>query len=291
VWEQAVLPAAARRATLVYCPANLGPVVSRRNVLVIHDVASLRQPEWYSPAYAAYQRRLLPLLARRARRMITVSEFSRRELGDVLGVDPAKVAVVPNGVDGGVFSPDVDAAAARAVYGLTRPYALVVGTRIARKNGAALGAARERLGELGIELVQAGSGRSYMQPGAEPPARQLGYVDESLLPGLYAGAELLLMPSLYEGFGLPCIEAMACGTPVVASDRGALPETCGDAALLVDPEDGAAVADAAAIAVSDAVRREELVEAGRRRAAELTWDAAARRTDAVIDALLEPGHA
>jgi glycosyltransferase involved in cell wall biosynthesis len=290
LWEQAVLPAAARGATVVYCPANLAPVASRRNVLVIHDVAALRQPEWYSPAYAAYQRRLLPLLVRRARQVIAVSEFSRRELAAVLGVDPANVAVVPNGVDGDVFSPDADPAPARARYGLRGPYALAVGTRIARKNAAALGSARERLGELGIELVQAGSGRSYMEPGAEPPARRLGYVDESLLPGLYAGAELLLMPSLYEGFGLPCIEAMACGTPVVASDRGALPETCGAAALLVDPDDADAVASAAAVAVSDAARREELVAAGLRRAAELTWDAAARRTDAIIDGLLEPEH-
>jgi glycosyltransferase involved in cell wall biosynthesis len=115
-------------------------------------------------------------------------------------------------------------------------------------------------------------------------------VDDALLPGLYAGAELVLMPSLYEGFGLPCLEAMACGTPVVAADRGALPETCGGAALLVDPDDGDALAGAAEIAATDGRRRAELVDAGLRRSAELTWDRAARATDDLIGGLLEPAH-
>jgi glycosyltransferase involved in cell wall biosynthesis len=101
---------------------------------------------------------------------------------------------------------------------------------------------------------------------------------------------VVLMPSLYEGFGLPCLEAMACGTPVVASDRGALPETCAGAALLVDPEDGEAVAAAAASVVGDDALRGRLVEAGLARAAELTWDRAARRTDAVIERLLSAGR-
>jgi glycosyltransferase involved in cell wall biosynthesis len=290
VWEQAALPIAARGAALLYCPANLAPLASRRTVLVIHDVAALRRPQWYSRSYAAYQRRVLPALARRARQVVTVSEFSRGELAAVLDLDPRELAVVPNGVDPSVFSPDADPSRARAAYGLDTPYALVVGTRIARKNAAALRAAQTRLRELGVELVLAGSGRSYMRAGADPPGRPIGYVDDALLPGLYGGAELLLMPSLYEGFGLPCLEAMACGTPVVAADRGALPETCGGAALLVDPDDGDALADAAAVAATDDGRRTELIEAGHRRSAELTWDRAARATDDLIDGLLEPDH-
>jgi glycosyltransferase involved in cell wall biosynthesis len=129
-----------------------------------------------------------------------------------------------------------------------------------------------------------------MRAGEEAPGRAIGYVDDALLPGLYAGAELLLMPSLYEGFGLTCLEAMACGTPVVASDRGALPETCAGAALLADPEDPDALATAAVTAASDATRRRELADAGLRRAAELTWDRSALATDALIDRVLEPGH-
>ena len=111
-------------------------------------------------------------------------------------------------------------------------------------------------------------------------------MDDELLPGLYAGAQALLMPSLYEGFGLPCLEAMASGVPVVASDRGALPETCGGAALLIDPDDPDALAAAAMTAASDGERRPELIEAGLQRAATLTWERAAADTDALFDRLL-----
>jgi glycosyltransferase involved in cell wall biosynthesis len=290
LWEQAALPLAARDAALLYCPANLAPLASRRTVVVIHDVAALRHPEWYSTAYAAYQRRVVPAIARRAAQVVTVSEFSRGELAAVLGLDPGEVAVIPNGVDSNAFSPEADPGPARAGLGLNGPYALAVGTRIARKNVAALRTAGRRLADLGVELVLAGSGRSYMQAGEEPQARALGYVDDGLLPGLYTGAELVLMPSLYEGFGLPCLEAMACGTVVVAADRGALPETCGDAAILVDPDDPEALADAAVTATSDAGRQAQLREAGLRRAGQLSWDRAARATDELIDGLLERRH-
>src|SRR4051795_381125 len=135
LWEQSVLPLA--RGRLLYSPASLAPGASRRNVVVIHDVAALRHPEWYSKPYVAWQRALLPRISRRARLVITVSGFSRREIQDVLGVD---ATVIPNGVDHR-FKP-----------GPKKDYALVVGSKIARKNLAALDG-------LGMEVVAAGSGR------------------------------------------------------------------------------------------------------------------------------------
>jgi glycosyltransferase involved in cell wall biosynthesis len=300
LWEQAVLPLAARRARLILSPANLAPLAAgARNVIVIHDVAALRRPEAYGSLYVAYQRRLLPALARRARRVVTVSQFARGEILELLGPPPERVEVVPNGVDAR-FSPDADPGPARARHGLTRPYVLTVGTRSARKNLGALGESGRRLGQRGIELVAAGSGRGYLR-GGEPKlagrdpsgadggaTRPLGYVDDDLLPGLYAGALALAVPSLHEGFGLPCLEAMACGVPVVAARRGALPETCGDAAVLVEP-DPEALAEGLLRVVEDSALRERLVTSGRERAAAFTWERTAELTDVLIGRALADG--
>jgi glycosyltransferase involved in cell wall biosynthesis len=280
VWEQAVLPVQARRCELVYSPANLAPVLSRRNVLVVHDVAALRHPDAYSRLYVAYQRRMLPRLARQARVLITVSEFSKRELVEVLGAAPERVTVIPEGVDER-FSAAADPVAAAARYGLAGPYVLALGTVSERKNLAALEPAARALHARGVELVLAGSDRAYLRS-SPVPIRRLGYVAEEHLPGLYAGASAFAMPSRYEGFGLPCLEAMACGTPVVAAASGALPETVGDAGLLVEAGDGDAFAAALTSAACDEDVSAGLAKAGRRRAAAFPWSRTAALTDAAI---------
>jgi glycosyltransferase involved in cell wall biosynthesis len=268
-WEQGVLPALARRAPLLVNPANLAPVAFPRNLVVLHDLAALREPGWYSPLYVRWQRTIAPLVARRARVVVTVSAFSRAELADLLGVD---AVVVPGGVDER-FRPDAEP------YAHPRPYVLTVASRTARKNLAALADTAARLRRLGVDLLAAGGGRPQFAAEAPVPGvTVLGHVDDADLPGLYAGAQAFVLPSLYEGFGLTVLEAMACGAPVVAADRGALPETVGDAGVLVDPLDPPAIAAAVERALGDP----RLRAAGPARAAAFTWDAAARRMDALV---------
>jgi len=282
VWEQALLPFA--RGALLYCPANLAPLASRRNVVVIHDAAALRHPEAYSRVYVEYQRRMLPAIAAGARLVITVSEFSRGELVELLGLSAERVVVIGEGVSER-FCQGLDPGPARRAYGLKRPYVLALGTVSARKNLPALEPAARALERLGIELVLAGSDRGYLR-GTAPELRRLGYVADEQLPGLYAGALALVMPSLHEGFGLPCLEAMAAGIPVVAAASGALPETCGGAALLVSPSDPGELSQAVLAAATDEHVRARLIADGLRNAAGRTWRRTAELTDAAIEPLL-----
>jgi glycosyltransferase involved in cell wall biosynthesis len=291
-WEQAALPALAARADapLLLNPANLAPLAFPRNVVVIHDAAALREPRWYSRLYVAWQRALLPALARRAVHLVTVSQFSRHELIDLLDADPAKITVIPGGVDER-FRPDADPGPARAALALHRPYVLTVASRTARKNLAALDEAARRLAPEGVELVAAGGDRPQFRredglggarggPGAG--VRFLGRVPDEHLPGLYAGASAFVLPSLYEGFGLTALEAMASGVPVVVSDRGGLPEVVGDAGALIDPEDHRAIAEATLRAVGGGAGVAREAAAARERARAFTWAATVERIDALL---------
>jgi glycosyltransferase involved in cell wall biosynthesis len=278
-WEQGLLPAQARRAKALLNPANLAPVAFPRNVIVIHDAAALRNPAWYSSLYAAWQARVLPAVARRALHVVTVSEFSRREIVDLLGVPVERVSVVPGGV-GPSFTPEARTAAERE-----RPYVLCVASATARKNLAALGPAAAALGAEGVDVVVAGGGRpQFAAETGLDGLTLLGHVDDADLPGLYAGARAFVLPSLHEGFGLTAIEAMACGTPVVATRAGALPETTGGAARLVEP-DPESIRDGLLSVVTDDHERARLRAAGLQRARAFTWERTVRELDALLSAV------
>jgi glycosyltransferase involved in cell wall biosynthesis len=282
-WEQLALPLRARAvgARIVLNPANLAPLAWPGNVVVMHDAVALTHPEWFSTAYATWHGRLVPAIARRARRLVTVSSFSRDELAEATGV---VAEVVPGGVDER-FAPDADAVATRRALGLERPYVVCVGGDSPRKNYAALGEVARALAPRGVEMVTAGTWRAHHGPRSSLEAvRALGYVDEALLPGLFRGAEAFVLPSRHEGFGLTCLEAMACGTPVVATAVGALPETVGEAGVLVDPGSDGALADAVEALLDDPGRCERLAAAGRERAARFSWARTAHEMDALLAA-------
>ncbi len=287
LWEQSVIPvrAARARADLIFSPANLAPLAWPRNVVIVHDAAVFRRPGAYSSAYLAWHRRLGANSARRALAVVTVSEFSKLELIDVIGLDPAAVHVIAGGV-GERFTTEGDSARVTTRLGLRRRYALTVGTADERKNLAALSVAARRLRSIGVDLVRAGDARPHFsQPAAVDGVRSLGYIDDDDLPGLYRGASAFVLVSLYEGLGLPCLEAMASGVPVVAADRAALPETCGDAAILVAPEDDQAIAQALERVLDDEPTRARLRAAGLRRAASFSWDRAASELDSLLAGL------
>lgn len=282
-WEQLALPVAARRSELLLSPANLAPLAGPGNVVVIHDAAPFHDPAWQGPVYRSWHRFLVPRIARRARLVIVPSEYVRSELVGLLGLDAARVRAIPPGVDARFADPPAPEALLRRL-GLERPYVLAVGTDSPRKNLGLLDRVAPALESVGLLVAIAGSARSYL-PRSEPGAvRRLGYVADADLPALYAGAAAFAMPSLYEGFGLPCVEAMAAGTPVVSADRAALPEACGGAALLVDPDDPDAFV--AALAEAAGPERSRLAEAGRARAAGLRWARSAELVDGAIDDVL-----
>lgn len=262
-------------------------------VATIHDLSFEHLPETFKRRSRVQLRLTVRRTARRAAHVIAPSEFTRRDLIESYGLDPARVSVVPLAA-GPQFRPVEDAAEVarvRALYGIGGEYVLAVGSIQPRKNLARLVRAyadlrRERGRSNLPQLVLVGKQawlygetlRAVEASGARESIVLTGYVSEGHLPALYTGALCFAYPSFFEGFGLPPLEAMRCGAPVLAGDRTSLPEVVGDAGLLVDPFDTAALARALARLVDDAQLRETLRERGLRRARSFDWRDTARMT-------------
>lgn len=318
LWTHARLSAelALHPPDVLFVPAHvlpLGVLLRRRmrTVVTIHDMGYMRFPESHTPAQRRYLRLSTRWSAHVASQLIAISNTTRADLMRYAGAPPEKIRVIHHGVSPR-FQPVEDQdliAATQAKYGIRPPYFLYVGTIQPRKNLARLleafaSAARDwGLGTGSIapnpasriphpQLVLAGkhgwlTGEIERQStqifGPDSPAvRFTGYIADQDLPTLLSGALAFVFPSLYEGFGMPLLEAMACGTPVLASATSALPEIAGDAALLIDPEDTAAIADGLARLMSDAVLRADLRARGLARAAQFTWERCAEETLRVL---------
>jgi len=295
LWEQLLLPRALHAHELLWSPANTGPVAVENQVVTLHDVSPLDHPEWFRGAFASLYRRLLPQVTRRARRIITSSRFSRERIVETCGVPEDRVAVVVPGVDAARFRPPSTAASneVRVRHGLPERYLLAVGSRSQRKNVAVLVTAWRSLRvhdrELGLVLVgdATHTARGEVSAWGDAGIRRLGRIPDADLPALYGAAAVFVYPSLYEGFGLPVLEAMACGTPVVASCRTSVPEAVGGAGKLFDPTEPDELAAVLERLLNDAVDRRDLRSAGLRRARALTWE---RTADGVLGVLAAEGR-
>lgn len=259
------------RSAVVHRMGLALPPARAPEIVTVHDTVAWRFPDEGRPEpFAAAE-------VKRARAVISVSQFAADDVAERLGVD--HVHAIPNGVDERFFGAIPLDAASLATLGVAGPYALHAGGSTMRKNLEGLADAWRlvRAARPDVTLVLAGppSAKRDRLFGPLGGTVRVGRVDDATLAGLMAGAAAVVVPSLYEGFGLPALEAMAVGVPVVATNRSSLPEVCGDAATLVEP-DGAAIADGLVHALSGAADVAAAVARGRERAAAFTWEASAR---------------
>lgn len=273
-WEQFVLPAKLDANSSLWSPANTGPLGVRQQALTIHDLSPLEHPEWFRKGFATWYRLFLPWLARRVRRILVPSEYVKQKVIKHLGA--REVTVIPNGVDHSIFHPT-----ARQRIEMPGRYVLFVGTLEPRKNLNVLLDTWEGLSAdfKGTWLVIAGaSGKVFRSVKVSSDIERVcfpGYVDDEALAGLYANASVFVLPSREEGFGLPALEAMACGAPVIVSDGGALPEVVGEAGVVFSLSEPTGLSDALRNCLSDADLRLRLREQGLERAMKFPWQTTA----------------
>ncbi len=290
-WEHLALPALTRRdrLDLFHGTVNVTPLgLPCPSVVTIHDLAFLRFPEQVTAKRYRYLSRTVRSSVKRATGVLAVSEGTKRDIVDLLGVEPGKIVVTPLGVDERFRRID-DAALThfREQAGIERPFVLFVGTLEPRKNLPRLVEAFTLIAkDVPHDLVVIGPEGWLTSEIHESSARLLdrgriqfrGFVPDGQLPAWYSASDLFAYPSLYEGFGLPALEAMACGAPVLTSSVSSMPEVVGDAGLTVDPLDSQAISDGMLKVLSEPGLREDLRRRGPERAKRFTWHRTAELT-------------
>jgi glycosyltransferase involved in cell wall biosynthesis len=270
----------------LWSPTSIGPLLYKRNVVTIHDISYLDNPEWFSSTYVALYSNLQPLVIHKSVHIVAVSEYTKQRIIELCKVSEDKISVIYEGCDD-IFKPQ-DPVSVKSVLediGIRGRYILALGAVSPRKNFSRQLAAWKSIADRykDVELVIVGknglqfSGENEL--GVLPNrTRHLTTVDDNFLVKLMAGATALLYASLYEGFGLPIIEAMNTGTPVMTGNITSMPEIAGNAALLVDPYNIDEIANGICRLLDDDGLRCQLRDKGFERVKMFTWDNAAQRT-------------
>jgi glycosyltransferase involved in cell wall biosynthesis len=304
LWEQTVLPLAARRFDLLHGLAFVAPLLAPcPTVVTVYDLSFIRTPERFRPGQRWYLQTFTRWSCRRARRIIAISEHTKRDVTELLRIPGDRIDVVYPGV-GAQFRPlpPEQVAAFRQTKGLPERFILYLGTIEPRKNLTVLLEAFAQLSRSPISNLQSpprlvlAGGKGWMFEEVFARIEALGLKDDVVLPGYVSGeelplwynaAEVFVYPSLYEGFGMPPLEALACGTPAVVSNVASLPEAVGEAGVLVAPDDVAGWAEALRRLLDNAEMRAALGARGRSHAARFSWERAAAETVGVYHRALE----
>jgi glycosyltransferase involved in cell wall biosynthesis len=284
VWEQIDLPLYCRGQYLLNL-CNTAPAFKSNQAVVIHDAAVFSVPQAYGFVFKLVYRLMHKLLARTAQQILTVSEFSRQELTRVLPLHDKVVKVLPEGAEHVLRGQPDDSILQRASL-TARPFVLAVSSAQANKNFGFVARALAELGDPGFDVVVAGGTNPaiFADRGAAMPAfiKHVGYVSDAELISLYRHAACFVFPSIYEGFGIPPLEAMAHGCPVVASNAASIPEVCGDAAVYFDPRDAQSFTQALMSVMRDSQLRASLASKALAKSKEWTWPNAARTLLSVL---------
>lgn len=304
VWEQAFLPFGTRKHKLnvFHNPDHMLPVfpLSCPSIITVHDLAFLKFPETFFFGKRFYKQNITKLTIKKAKAIISVSENTKRDIVDLFGIPKERIYVIPEGIspDFKQISDKSSLDKVRQKYDLPDRYILNVGALEPRKNIPLLLHAYSRLVlNKGIRepLVIAGSKGwlfdsifdTVRELKLEEKVKFLGYVPKDDLPFLYNLAHVFVYPSLYEGFGFPPLEAMACGTPVITSNTSSFPETVGDSGIMVDPHDSQGFADAIFRVISNDSLRKDLISRGFERAQRFSWEDCARKTLTVYESVFK----
>lgn len=287
-WEQLILPLYTHSALLINL-CNTGPLFKRNQIVTIHDAAVFAKPEAYSKVFKIWYRFLLTGLGLISKKIGTDSSFSKNEIIKYCKVKEKKINIIYGGKEH-LFLVSSEPSILKK-HGLDeRPFLLTVSSINSNKNFKSIMNAIKILGKTDYDIVIAGgtNHKIFNQDQFELPStvKYLGYITDSELKTLYENATCFVFPSFYEGFGLPPLEAMACGCPVIVSNNASLPEVCGDAALYCNPHSPEDVANKIRILMNDGALRQSLQQKGLERAKQFTWEKCARETLVVIEKVL-----